>query len=188
MAYHLAPSRWRRYCGLSRQPTERQAVEHLASIERRISDAREVVPMRAAPLSGVSEKVDGFYITPKRHRHGDFVVLPSSDVSLRCFDCARVILDHRDNAGCYAPRCLCRDRLYKIRFECGCPDSLSFRVCVSCGNKRRAADRVNRLWNEGRVLVKTTERKLYEHRKNSRGTTQLSPGTDEQRSVGKNLV
>lgn len=97
----------------------------------------------------------------------------ASDITERCFDCKRVIVDRRDQLVKYVAGCTCKEGQIQGRwknYKCDCP-SWPDKFCVSCGNKRRPQMKAVWDWNESRIFINRVERTIREQRKNNIATS-----------------
>ena len=139
------------------QPSLREAVESVATIERMVAAAKESRPAEwfvERPAYGPERiHADGFYIRWPRHRGWMTLRWPMSAITHRCDTCRCVLRATRDAGG--------QGFYYDGRWLEGNPAerdprSNNYRplhACLPCFNRVRAKIRVAEQINENRLLI-----------------------------------
>lgn len=138
------------------QPTEREARERLAYLERSITNLRR----GAVPIWNE----DGSWFTDVKRgtcgywRHEAI----ASDVSKRCHDCNKVIVIRR--SGLVRWECE-RNWVEKEHIIAGYDPKRHIKLCVGCSNKRWPATKALIEWNETRLMHNRVGRVINKVRK-----------------------
>ena len=138
------------------QPTEREARERLAYLERSIANLRK----GAVPIWNE----DGSWFTDVKRgtcgywRHEAIV----SDVSKRCHDCNKAIVIR--HSGLVRWECE-RNWIEKEHIIAGYDPKRHIKLCVGCSNKRWPATKALIEWNETRLMHNRVGRVISKVRK-----------------------
>lgn len=138
------------------QPTEREARQRLAYLERSITNLRKgAVPVwnkDGSWFTDVKRATCGYW------RHDAI----ASDVSKRCHDCNKVIVIRR--SGLVRWQCE-RNWEEKEHIITGWDPKRAINLCVGCSNKRWPATKALIEWNETRLMHNRIERVITKIRK-----------------------
>lgn len=140
------------------QPTEREAREAMRYLERGLAlPLRQTVPN---PVEWTEE--GGFWIWNKGSRYPYYYKPILSDVSQRCHDCGKVLVErHNTLVRSYCERGW-EDRPDAVRWY---DPAKNIRLCLGCSNKRWPAVKALVEWNETRLACNRVTRVIAKLKK-----------------------
>jgi len=137
-----------------RQPTVKQVRKlftHLKWIEE---DGREI-RLRETNLYGGTRTM---FQVAKPHGPGWWtIVLPCSDISEKCHDCGRILVDRFDGPGCHVPIAESKEYYGSNHAK---PRTQMVSVCFGCNGKRLPARRAAKEWARTRTLINKAKKEI----------------------------
>lgn len=89
------------------------------------------------------------------------MVLPSSDITEKCHDCGRILVDRFDGPGCHVPVAESREYYGCNRAK---PRTRKVNVCFGCNGKRLPARRAAKEWARTRTLINKAKKEIAQCR------------------------